>query len=436
MGSKRFVAMVAVTGLVLGVGATGVAFAGGNTKPDFSKLKKIKEPSPCKDDPGITDDTIKAGVLTIQSGPQGVTFAPSSLQGIQARIDEANKSGELGKRKIELVVKDDQANQANNLTAAQQLVEEEKVFGIIEQSNVSDGSAKYLNQQKIPVAGWHVGQKEWGIYPNMFSWRNSQPPDPTKEFTSRNADVMKKLGAKKIAVVGTNIASSAVFLNQVAQAVQKTKGLELVYKTTDITPEQQDFTGIAAQIKDKGADGVYTALAGLQANNLSQALKQAGVKLKAIVFPGGYDDRVLGLPGYDGAYFGTEFKPLEVGAPGLTKYKDAMAADGFSPQRFFAFQGYFGADAFVEGIKAAGVGCPTRKAFINNLRMQKGYDAGGAFIPVDRAENFGRIFYCVYYVQVQNKQFVPVFGGKPACASQVFENGKARNLTKAEQAKG
>jgi hypothetical protein len=160
------------------------------------------------------------------------------------------------------------------------------------------------------------------------------------------------------------------------------------------------------------------------------------VKLKGIVFPGGYDDRVLGLPGYDGAYFGTEFKPLEVGSPGLTKYENAMRADGFEPLRFFSFQGYFAADAFVEGVKAAGVDCPTRKAFINNLRLQKGYDAGGAFIPVDRAEIFGRIFYCVYYVQVQNKAFVPVFGGKPICATQLFENGKARKLSKAEQAKG
>ena len=66
-----------------------------------------------------------------------------------------------------------------------------------------------------------------------------------------------------------------------------------------------------------------------QANALSQGIKQAGVDLEAIVFPGGYDDRVTGLPGYEGAYLGTEFKPLEVGSPGLTKYTDAMEAAGF-----------------------------------------------------------------------------------------------------------
>jgi branched-chain amino acid transport system substrate-binding protein len=435
MLGKRLGSTVAVLGLVLSIGATGVAFAG-ESKPDFSKLKKIKEPSPCKNDPGITDDTIKAGVITILSGPQGSVWNPSAEQGIQARIEEANSSGELGDRQIELVTKDDQANQANNLTAAQQLVEEEEVFGIIEMSNAGDGSARYLNEEKIPVAGWHVGQKEWGIYPNMFSWRNSQPADPATQFTSRNADVMKRLGAKKIALVGTNVASGAVFLDQVEEAVGKTKGMEVVYKTTDVTPEQQDFTGIAAQIKDNEADGVYTALAGLQANGLSQALRQAGVELKAIIFPGGYDDRVLTLPGYDGAYFGTEFKPLEVGSPGLTKYTEAMEAAGFEPLRFFAIHGYLAADAFVEGIKAAGVGCPTRKAFINNLRLQKGYDAGEAFIPVDRREIFGRIFYCVYYVQVQNQQFVPAFDGEPICAKQLFDDGKVSKLSKAEQAKG
>ena len=436
MVSRRVAAIVVTLGVALGgmVATTGVAEA--KKKPDFSKLKPIPEPDPCENDPGVDDSTIKVGVITILSGPQGTNFAPSVEEGIRARIDRANSTGELGDRQIELVVKDDQANQASNLTAAQQLVEEEEVFGIIEVTNAADGSAKYLNKQKIPVGGWHIGQKEWGTYPNMFSWRNTQPPDPAKEFTSRNADVMKALGAKKVAVIGSNIGASATFIEQIATAVQKTKGLKLVYKTTDVTAEQQDFTGIAAAVKDSGADGVYTGLAGIQANNLSEGLKQAGVDLKAIVFPGGYDFRVLGLPGYEGAYMGNEFKALETGSPGLTQYEEDMNAGPGDPLRFFAAQGYFSADVFVQGIKEAGVGCPTRKAFINNLRLLKDYDAGGAFVPVDYSEIFGRIFYCVYYVQVQNKEFVPVFDGEPFCAKRLFKNGKARKLSKAEQANG
>lgn len=432
---------IGVFAIALGIGLSGallsadVAVAKGG-KPDFSKLKKIAEPNPCKNDPGVTDTTIKVGVLTITSGPQAQSFAPSTLNGIKARVDAANASGELGKRKIQLVVEDTQGDTARNLTSAQKLVEQDKVFGIIEQDNSAAGSAKYLNQQKIPVGGWHIGVKEWGIYPNMFSWRNTQPPDPAQTFTTRNADLLKKLGAKKIAVIGANIASSAIFINQAGIAVQKTKGLKLVYKTTDVTPEQSDFTGIAQNVKNAGADGLYTGLSGIQANGLTAALKQAGVKMKAIVFPGGYDDRVLTLPGYDGAYVGNEFKALETGSPGLTTYTNAMKNDGFPPERFFAFHGYFGADVFINGIKAAGIGCPTRKAFINNLRLVKGYSAGDSFIPVDYAEIFGRIFYCVYYVQIQNQKFVPIFGGKPFCATKLIDHGKVRKLTKAELAKG
>jgi ABC-type branched-subunit amino acid transport system substrate-binding protein len=436
MRSRRLGSVLTVVGLTLGMVTTGVAFAGGNPDTDFSKLKPIKEPASCKDGDGISADTIKVGVISPTSGPQAQSYAPSTEQGIEARIEQANTSGELGNRTIEIVKKDDQGSQANNLTAAQQLVEEEGVFGIIELSPAADGSAQYLYDEKIPVGGWHNGLKEWGTYPNMFSWRNTVPPEPENTFTGRAGDVMKELGAKKIAIVGTNLAASAVFVDQTTQAIGKTKGLEVVYETTDITPEQQDFTGIADQIKQSGADGVYTGLAGLQANGLSQAIKQAGVDLNAIVFPGGYDDRVLTLPGYEGAYLGTEFKPLEIGSPGLTAYEEAMAAVGAEPQRFFGLQGYFGADVFVNGLKAAGVDCPTRKAFINNLRLEKGYDADGAFVPVDYAEIFGRPFYCVYYVQIQNQEFVPVNDGEPICATRIFEDGKGKKLSKAEQAKG
>src|SRR5262245_65951617 len=85
----------------------------------------------------------------------------------------------------------------------------------------------------------------------------------------------------------------------------------------------------------------------------------------------------------------------------------------------------------IEGIKAAGVNCPTQKAFINNLRMEKGYTASptsnpddGWFPPVDFSAVFNQPFQCAYFVQLTNKQFVPQFNGAPVCAKQVIHNGK------------
>jgi hypothetical protein len=40
----------------------------------------------------------------------------------------------------------------------------------------------------------------------------------------------------------------------------------------------------------------------------------------------------------------------------------------------------------IEGIKEAGVNCPTRKAFITNLRLVDDYTADGWFEPIDVSE--------------------------------------------------
>ena len=82
----------------------------------------------------------------------------------------------------------------------------------------------------------------------------------------------------------------------------------------------------------------------------------------------------------------------------------------------------------IKGIKAAGVTCPTRKAFINNLRLVKGYTGDGFFddpeTKIDFAKVYNKPFLCVYYVHVENKQFVPQFSGKPFCAKQPITDNK------------
>src|SRR5688572_19934682 len=118
MVRRRVAAIVLALGVALG-GMVATAGVAGAKKGDFKNLKEIAEPDPCKNDPGITDDTIKVGVISILSGAQAQSFAPGTEDGIRARIDRANESGELGNRQIELVLKDDQGSQANNLTAAQ-----------------------------------------------------------------------------------------------------------------------------------------------------------------------------------------------------------------------------------------------------------------------------------------------------------------------------
>jgi branched-chain amino acid transport system substrate-binding protein len=414
-----------------GVSATDVGAGGG----DFDDLEPIEAPSPCENDPGVSDTEIKIGAIAPQSGPQAQSFS-ASLDGVRARFEKANEEGELGTRTVTLVDADDAADDARNLTAAQQLVEQEDVFGVIEVTSAADGGAKYLNRQGVPVTGWHVGIAEWGRFENMFGWRNSQPADVKDVFTTRQADVLKKLGAREIAIVATNVQASATFADQIAKAVNKTKGMETVFKTTDLTPADREFTGLVQEIQQSGADGLYTGMDFLQNTALNAALQQAGVEMKAVVFPGGYDSRTTAIEGMEGVFFGIEFKPFELDPPAFADYQQYMEQ---ADKHFYGqipYIGWLSADVFIQGIKEAGVECPTREAFINNLRLLKGYDANGAFLPVDFADIFGRPFYCVFYVQVVNEAFEPQFDGEPFCATRLIDHGKVRKLTPEQAEKG
>ena len=70
---------------------------------------------------------------------------------------------------------------------------------------------------------------------------------------------------------------------------------------------------------------------------------------------------------------------------------------------------------FRPGRPAGGSRLPDPRAFIKNLRKVKGYDADGAFQPVDFKDSFGDRSTASYYVKVENGAFVPQFDGEPFC---------------------
>jgi branched-chain amino acid transport system substrate-binding protein len=390
-----------------------------STKPgnQFANLKKIAAPDPCVADTGVTGDTIKVGVIGVESPPSAAQSFQSAEDGIKARVAAANASGELGSRKISLVFRDDTNDQTRNGEVARDLVESQHVFGIIEVTASAAGSAKYLNDNAIPVAGWHVGVPAWSTYPNMFTFRLGTATDPDHSYTTRNADLLKKLGVTKVALIGGGNQSSVSFVNRIDKTIAKSTGIKVVYKDTKVTQGQTDFTAEIQRIKSSGADGMFTGLDFIPNTSLSAGLKSAGISLKAVLFPGGYDPRVLALPGVDGAIFGLEFKPLELKTPSEQAFDKALPANVTRGQ--IPYVGWLSAEMFVQGVKDAGVSCPTRKAFINNLRMEHAYTANGAFDPVDLSAGYGREFRCAYYVKVVNKAFVPQFDGKQFCGKPI-----------------
>jgi len=423
---------VSVVAVGLGVGPVGAQ----QIDPAVKNIKKVKTPKNCPSIQGVTDTEIKVGSIAPMTGPSsGSGFFPNIVEGVKARFAAANAAGELGNRKLTLVVEDDKGDTAQNTASAQKLVEQDKVYGIITNSAAAPASAPYLNQKKIPVVGWQLGLDIYGKYTNFFGFQNANAADLVHNYTSRNAASQAAAGAKKVALIGSNQGNSAVFLEQVADSYKRFPklGVSLAYKNTDVPIGNTDWGSYAQQIKDSGADTLYTALATADNIALVNALKQAGAPIQHILLSAGYDPRVAALSAFDGAYLGIEYKPLETTPepPGITAFKAAMAKySPDSPVNQSAANGWLAGNTFIEGIKAAGVTCPTWEGFVNNLRLEKGYTADGFFDPINFQEVFNKPFPCAYYVQVVGGKFVPAFGGKPVCG-EVVRNNKIQAPTAA-----
>jgi len=323
--------------------------------------------------------------------------------------------GGVGGRQLSFVTGDDGDGELANLNAARHLVVDEHVFGIIEGSTNSDGSGKFLHDEGVPVTGWGI-TSAWGRYKNMFGYRYSTSPKPEGEAVTRSAQFVKDRGGKRIGVIAGGAIASINVANQFADAV-KALGMTVGYKTTDVPLGTTDW-GVQIQgLIDGHVDSLYTGMAPTDSAAIVKAAKAAGMSLKIVLLPAGYDDRFAAAfgPVLEGAYFAVDWRPFELHVPAHDTFKEnlkAVAPDEFPSQ--LAMVGWLSADAFIRGLREAGASCPTRDAFIENLRKVKDYTADGLLPRTDFGALFGKMPLCFFYVQLHNSHFVPV-GDKPFC---------------------
>src|ERR1700753_1604968 len=95
---------------------------------------------------------IKLGVLTSLTGDASSSFTTVS-QGVKARIGLQNAAGGVNGHKLQYVVADDTSSGPGAVAAAQQLIEQDHVYGIMENSSFFSAAAATTTKAGIPVTG-------------------------------------------------------------------------------------------------------------------------------------------------------------------------------------------------------------------------------------------------------------------------------------------
>jgi len=361
--------------------------------------------------------------ITGEGGPEFGT----SPAGFEARIDMQNAEGGVNGHKLVPLVIDDQTSPSEIATAVQSAISKGAI-GIVSQSPLFFLAAKYPQEANVPVTGSYDDGPEWGTQPytNMFASDNGSV-NPAYPVNTQLGDILKSHGGTVIGTYGYSISpSSSRAAIGTADSFKHAGGSIGVLDTT-VPFGSVDFTSAALIAKQKGINTMVPALDNNSNFALATALKQEGVKLKAVLFPTGYGPEVVHSSAWSalqGDYFLSLFRPFSLPDAGTEQMQAAMEKYAhFTKTQFPDFgeyEAWAGADLMIKGLEKAGAS-PTRASTITALRGITSYDANG-LLPntLDYSTDFGHnpAQTCAWVLKAETNGFTPV-SSQPVCGTDL-----------------
>jgi ABC-type branched-subunit amino acid transport system substrate-binding protein len=373
---------------------------------------------------------IKIALITSETGIAASEFA-TTPQGFLARVDLQNAQGGINGRKIDPIVINDQGSLTTVVTAVQQAISQGAV-GIVNATPFFFNAFKYAQQAHIPVTGGSFDGSEWGQQPNtnMFA-SDTGSVDPTFPINTGLAEFFKAHGGTVLGTYGYGVSLSSSRAASGTGTAAKGIGIKEGVVDTSIPFGGVAFTTEALAAKQAGVNTLYGTMDDDSNFALLTAMQQAGVKLKVVEFPTGYEPNIIHSPiwkSLQGVYFSAEFRPFSIPDAGtkqmaaaLLKYAHRKPSDF---PTYNIYEGWTGADLMIKGIQLAGKNV-TSANIIKQLRQVKNYSANG-ILPYNI--NYATIFghnpakSCGWYMKAEKNGFVATTQA-PVCSGYIPNSG-------------
>jgi ABC-type branched-subunit amino acid transport system substrate-binding protein len=379
---------------------------------------------------GVTDNSVKIGFIYSKTGVASATSGDSDI-GCKARVGRENAAGGVNGRKLDVSYVDDQSSGANK-TGAQDLVQNQHVFMVINDSAFAFMTYQFLLDSGVPLIGGGYDGTYYGLPGNekiISGFGNAAPVvGVTSDLTPK---IAKAQGATKMASIGYGISpSSTAAAKSNSQYAAPAAGMQAVYTNTTVDFGSTDVSPIVLGIKNSGADAAFYAMNANTNLAIAQGLVQNGVKMKAELMATGYGQQLLDEP--SSAQIGPEVLFTQQWAPveAKTKATKQLQADlkkyaNFTGVPDFGiYTGYTDCDLAITGLKQQGKNLD-QSTYADGIRKLGKVNPGNLGCqPLDfSVATFGQPAptTCSYVMQVKNGKFVVL---KPKGGSDPFWIGK------------
>jgi branched-chain amino acid transport system substrate-binding protein len=237
---------------------------------------------------------IKIGLLM----PSKTLMGKQDIEAAELAAEIINGRGGVGGRKVQLVTYDDANSAVEAVSAAQRLIDQDRVKMIVGQISSTAALAVVRVAQSegviyMPVVPKHTDLTKSG-YDKIFQM-NSSVEDETRVFNAMLKDTLK---TQKFAYLGENSDAGRLYLETTKSAF-KDRPQEGVAYVGLYDFKQSDFNSLATDAKASGADTLITGGAFVeQYANVIRTVQELGYKPKnVVVLPGFLNRNVVNLAG-------------------------------------------------------------------------------------------------------------------------------------------
>jgi branched-chain amino acid transport system substrate-binding protein len=298
--------------------------------------------------------TVKIGAAFSMTGPAAV-YGASQKAGVQAAIDEVNKSGMLKGVKLEAVIEDDASTKEQGIAVFQRFINKDKVSAIIGPtlSNTATAADPLAQGAKVPVVAVSNTAPKGITDIGDYIWRVSLTEGQVIPGALKK--LQGKLGFKTAALLyGNDDAFTQAGYNVMKTALEA-QGVKIVGEQTFAKPDR-DYNAQITALKALNPDFLMvSALAENAAGIMTQA-RQLGWSVP-VMGGNGFNSPAFiknAGPAAEGVYVGTAWNKVSQD-PANQGFLKLMQARNVDPDQFCA-QAYTGVLVIAEAIKISGKG--------------------------------------------------------------------------------
>jgi branched-chain amino acid transport system substrate-binding protein len=227
----------------------------------------------------MAEDTIKIGVTGPFTGGSS-SMGVSMRDGVRLATKEINEAGGIFGRKIQLVERDDEAQNARGVAIAQELVNNEKIVADVGFINtgVALAAQRIYQDAKIPVfnnvATGTIITKQFDKEPNNYIFRNAARDEIQAPMIVKEA--IEKRGFKKVAILADSTNYGELGKADLIKALAA-KGITPV-AVEKFNIKDVDMTSQLLKAKEAGAEVILTYAIGPELAQIANGMAKLGWK--------------------------------------------------------------------------------------------------------------------------------------------------------------